>query len=213
MFAVFDIGGAQLPYEAGVFRDRRVSKVAKASAIKPVGRENQSREQASNKGPTSFSPTHLYRQVQAFSQSTSSRLVARDIMASPVVTMPLTASLAQAWELVKEKRFRHIPIQSRTGALVGILSDRDLSRGTVDSALIGIKGSAYLGNVTIKPYVSHPVLVASPEATLPAIARVLLEERIGAIPVVSEEKELLGMITRTDILRVIVAHPNFEQWV
>jgi len=56
------------------------------------------------------------------------------------------------------------------------------------------------------------VLVAAPEATLPAIARVLLEERIGAIPVVSGEKELLGMITRSDILRVIVSHPNFDQW-
>jgi len=211
MFAVIDVGGAQLPYEAGFFRNRRVSKVAKTSAVKPIGGETQSPEQTPNKNPSS-SPTRLYEQVQAFSQSTSSKLVARDIMASPVVTLPLTTSLAQAWELVKDKRFRHIPIQSRNGALVGMLSDRDLSRGTVESALIGIKGSAYLGQVTIEAYVSHPVLVAAPEATLPAIARVLLEERIGAIPVVSGEKELLGMITRSDILRVIVSHPNFDQW-
>ncbi len=211
MFAVFDIGGAQSPYVAGVFRDRRVSKVAKASAIKPVGRENQSREQAPNKGPSS-SPTRLYEQVQAFSESTFSKLVAGDIMASPVVTLPLTASLAQAWELVKNTRFRHIPIQSREGELVGILSDRDLSRGTVESALAGIKGSAYLDTVSIEPYVSHPVLVAAADTTILALARVLLEERIGAIPVVSHEMELLGMITRSDILRVIVSHPNFEQW-
>ncbi len=211
MFAVIDVGGAQLPYEAGVFRDRRVAKVAKTSAIKPVGGEPPAQQQTAGKHPAS-SPLRLYEEVQAFSQSTSSKLVARDIMASPVMTLPLTASLAQAWDLVKAKRFRHIPIQSKTGALVGMLSDRDLSRGTVESALMGIKGAAYLGKVTIEPYVSHPVLVAAPEAPLPAIARVLLEERIGAMPVVSEKKELLGMITRTDILRVIVAHPNFEQW-
>jgi len=42
---------------------------------------------------------------------------------------------------------------------------------------------------------------------------VLLEERIGALPGVSQEKELLGLITRSDILRVIVSHPNFENWV
>lgn len=211
MFAVIDVGGAQSPYVAGVFRDRKVPKVSKASAINPVGRENQSLEQAPNKGPSS-SPTRLYEQVQAFSQSRSSKLVARDIMSSPVITLPLTASLAQAWDLVKNTRFRHIPIQSQKGTLVGILSDRDLSRGTVDSALVGLKGSAYLAKVTIEPYVSHPVLVADPEATLLAVARALLEERIGAIPVVSQEKELLGMITRSDILRVIVSHPNFEQW-
>ena len=211
MFAVIDLGGLRLPYVAGVFRDRKVPKVSKTPAIKPVGRENQSREQAPNKGPSS-SPTRLYEQVQAFSESTSSKLVARDIMASPVVTLPLTASLAQAWELVKNTRFRHIPIQSREGELVGILSDRDLSRGTVESALAGIKGSAYLDTVSIEPYVSHPVLVAAADATILALARVLLEERLGAIPVISQEKELLGMITRSDILRVIVSHPNFEQW-
>jgi len=212
MFAVVDVGGSQSSYVHGIFRDRKVPKVSKAPAIQPVGPESQSPDQQAHKGSSSFQ-NRLYEQVQAFSQSTSSKLVARDIMASPVVTLPLTASLAQAWELVKDKRFRHIPIQSRTGALVGILSDRDLSRGTVESALVGIKGSAYLGQVTIERYVSHPVLVAAPEATLPAMARVLLEERIGAIPVLSQEKELLGLITRSDILRVIVAHPNFEDWV
>lgn len=212
MFAVIDVGGSQSSYVPGIFRDRKVPKVSQASAVRPVGRENQPPEQQAHKGSSSFQ-NRLYEQVQAFSQSTSSKLVARDIMSSPVITLPFNASLAQAWELVKDKRFRHIPIQSGNGALVGILSDRDLSRGTVESALVGIKGSAYLAKVTIENYVSHPVLVADPEATLLALARVLLEERIGAIPVVSQEKELLGLITRSDILRVIVSHPNFENWV
>jgi len=212
MFNVIDIGGTQSSYVAGVFRDRKVPKVSQTSAVKPVGREAQPPEQQSHKGSSSVQH-RLYEEVQALSQSTSSKLVARDIMSSPVITLPFNASLAQAWELVKDKRFRHIPIQSRNGALVGILSDRDLSRGTVESALVGIKGSAYLAKVTIENYVSHPVLVADPEATLLAIARVLLEERIGAIPVVSQEKDLVGLITRSDLLRVIVAHPNFENWV
>lgn len=211
MFSVFDVGGSQSPYVAGVFRDRKVTKVPKTSAIKPVGRENQPPEQPPNKGSSSLQ-TRLYEQVQAFSQASPSTLVARDIMASPVTTLPLTASLAQAWDLVKNQRFRHIPIQSQNGTLVGILSDRDLSRGTVEAAFAGIDGWAHLAKKTIESYVSYPVLVVSPDATFLAIVRVLLEERIGAIPVVSQEKELLGMITRSDILRVIVAHPNFEQW-
>jgi acetoin utilization protein AcuB len=211
MFAVIDVGGSQSSYVPGIFRDRKVSKVSKIPVMKPVGPERQLHDRQSNKSPSAFQ-ARSYEQVQAFSQFAPTTLLARDIMASPVVTLPLSASLAQAWELVKDKRFRHIPILSRNGALVGMLSDRDFSRVTVELALSGKKGSAYLGNVTIETYVSHPVLVAAPEATLPAIARVLLEERIGAIPVVSEEKEILGMITRSDILRVIVSHPNFEQW-
>ena len=211
MFAIIDVGGSQSPFVAGVLRDRKVQKVSKASAGEPITRQHESFKPLSHKGSSSFQ-TRFYEQVQAFSQASPSTLVARDIMASPVRTLPLNASLAQAWELVKNTRFRHIPIQSQDGALVGILSDRDLSRGTVESALLGIKGAAYLAKVTIESYVSHPVLVAAPEATLLAIARVLLEERIGALPVMSSDKEILGMITRSDILRVIVSHPQFENW-
>ena len=211
MFAVVDVGGMRSPYVTGFFRDRKVPKVAKTSAVQPVTRETYPPEQHNPKGSSSFQ-SDIYEQVQAFTQASPSILVAGDIMASPVMTLPLTASLAQAWDVVKTKRFRHIPIQSQAGRLVGILSDRDLSRGMVESALSGVHKPVYLGNVTIEPYISHPVLVADLEATLLGIARVLLEERIGALPVVTGEMKLLGMITRSDILRVIVSHPNFERW-
>ncbi len=212
MFAVVDLGGVQMPYEPGVFRNRKVPKIAKKPASKPLGREPQSFKRALNQSPTT-SPIGLYEQVRAYShENLSASLVARDIMVSPVATLPVTASLAQAWEFVKNTQFRHIPIQSEKGTLVGILSDRDLSRGTVDAAIAGIKGSAYLDQITIEPYISHPVLVTDPDASILALARVLVEEHIGAIPVVSHEKNLLGMITRSDILWAIVSHPNFEDW-
>ncbi len=212
MFTVFEVGGSQAPYVTGFFRARKVLKISKVSVIEPVGHENQPPDQPSTQNSSSFQ-ARFYEKVLALSPATPSTLVARDIMASPVSSLPISASLAEAWEMVKSKRFRHIPIWSKNGALVGILSDRDLSRGAVESALAGITGSAYLEKVTIENLVSHPVLVADPDATILAIARVLLEERIGAIPVVSQDKELLGIITRSDILRVIVSHPHFEQWV
>ncbi|MDR4459020.1 MAG: CBS domain-containing protein [Nitrospirales bacterium] len=40
-----------------------------------------------------------------------------------------------------------------------------------------------------------------------------MEEHIGALPIVSESVGLVGMITRSDILRALVAHPDFDQWV
>ncbi|MEZ4275662.1 MAG: CBS domain-containing protein [Nitrospirales bacterium] len=67
--------------------------------------------------------------------------------------------------------------------------------------------------VSPKASLSRPVLVASPDAELCALARVLLEEHIGALPIVSESVGLVGMITRSDILRALVAHPDFDQWV
>ena len=211
MFSVIDTSGLQSHYVEGVVRDRRVQKVSQIATMKKIGGEKTPSEQHYEKESSNF-PTRLYKQVETYSRATSTTLFARDIMSSPVTSLPINTELTKAWELLKTTRFRHIPIHSSENELIGILSDRDLFRGTVESALPGIKGSTVLDKITIEAYVSHPVLVAAPQTSLLAIARVLLEERIGAIPVVSPEKAVQGIITRSDILRVIVSHPNFEQW-
>jgi acetoin utilization protein AcuB len=125
----------------------------------------------------------------------------------------VTSSLSQAWEVVHSRRFRHIPILSAEDVVVGMLSDRDLFRGTLESVLSGTTESNTQAGGSIQSLISRPVLVASPEAELRAMARVLLEEHIGALPIVSEAVGLVGMITRSDILRALVAHPDFDQWV
>ena len=211
MFTVFEPGGLRAPYVPGSFRQRRVSKISKTSVIGKGGQEDS---------PPAFQPTtasssfqaRLYEQVDSFTQSTRAKILAREIMSSPVVTLPVTASLSQAWEMVHSKRFRHIPVLGADDSVAGILSDRDLFRGTMESVLSGTTWSTKQVESPIRNLVSHPVLVASPDAELRAIARVLLEERIGALPIVSEAGGLVGMVTRSDILRVLVANPDFDQW-
>lgn len=212
MFTVFEPGGLRAPYVPGSFRQRRVLKISKTSVIGKGGQED---------APPAFQPTtasssfqaRLYEQVDSFTQSTRAKILAREIMSSPVVTLPVTASLSQAWEMVHSKRFRHIPVLGADDSMAGILSDRDLFRGTMESVLSGTTWSTKQVGSPIRNLVSHPVLVASPDAELRAIARVLLEERIGALPIVSEAGGLVGMVTRSDILRVLVANPDFDQWV
>lgn len=131
----------------------------------------------------------------------------------PVVTLPVTASLSQAWEIAHAKRFRHIPVLGPDDSVIGILSDRDLFRGTMEAVLSGTTWSNKQVETPIRNLVSYPVLVAASDAEMRAIARVLLEERIGALPIVSEAEGLVGMVTRSDILRVLVSHPDFHQWV
>ncbi|MGP0593138.1 CBS domain-containing protein [Nitrospira sp. T9] len=214
MFTVFDPGGMRVPYVPGSFRQRNVEKISKAPAAGQgkVGQENPPSVSQKNAGPSSLQ-ARLYEQVESFTQSSRAKIFARDIMSSPVVTLPVTSSLAQAWDVVLSRRFRHIPILDAKDIVVGILSDRDLLRGTMESVLSGTTGPKKQAGGSIHSLISRPVLVASPEAELRALARVLLEERIGALPIVSEAAGLVGMITRSDILRALVAHPDFDHWV
>ena len=212
MFTVFEPGGLRSSYVPGSFRQRHVSKISKASAIGKVGQEESPPAFQKTAGASSFQ-ARLYEQVESFTQSTRAKILAREIMSAPVVTIPVTASLSQAWEIVHAKRFRHIPVLGPDDSVIGILSDRDLFRGTMEAVLSGTTWSTKQVETPIRNLVSYPVLVAAPDAEIRAIARVLLEERIGALPIVSEAEGLVGMVTRSDILRVIVAHPDFDQWV
>jgi acetoin utilization protein AcuB len=212
MFTVFEPGGLRSSYVPGSFRQRHVSKISKASAIGKVGQEESPPAFQKTAGASSFQ-ARLYEQVESFTQSTRAKILAREIMSSPVITLPVTASLSQAWEVVHSKRFRHIPVLGPDDSVIGILSDRDLFRGTMEAVLSGTTWSNKQVETPIRNLVSYPVLVAAPDAEIRAIARVLLEERIGALPIVSEAEGLVGMVTRSDILRVMVAHPDFDQWV
>ena len=212
MFAIIEPGGNKAAYVPGLFRQRKVSKVEKIPMARSVGKEMERLPVEGTDKSVSFQAKQ-YEERQSGEQSSLGTLQAKDIMSSPVFTLPMTASLTETWEIVQARRFRHIPILAQDGMVVGILSDRDLARGTVESALAGVKGSIYLEQISIQSYVSSPVLVSNPEAAIWAMAKVLLEERIGAMPVVSAEGSLLGIITRTDILRALVAHPNCDRWV
>ncbi len=123
-------------------------------------------------------------------------------MSAPVITLASEASLRTAVALFREHRFRHVPVCEPSGMLVGILSDRDLLRDGVlaDSALIA-------------EVMTTPVLTAHPETVVREIARVMFEEHLGAIPIVDVAGALVGIITRSDILRALINRAPLELWV
>ena len=140
-------------------------------------------------------------------------IVAEQIMTKPVVALGSTATIHEAWELFERRRFRHVPVLGQTGMIRGLLSDRDVLR-----VVAGIKH--HLGeneenpeNVLLEHVMTKPVLTAHPETEIRSVARVMFDERIGAMPIVDQDGLLLGMITRNDILRTVMQQVPFELWI
>jgi acetoin utilization protein AcuB len=129
-------------------------------------------------------------------------LVATDIVSSPVGTLPENASIAQAWKNVQGRDVRHVPIVSDNGTIPGVISDRDLLRDALTDA-IG-QNVKPLAERTVLDLVSPRLLTAGAETSIAQIARVLFEEHVGSIPIIDEQKALVGLITRSDILKAIV---------
>ena len=129
-------------------------------------------------------------------------LKARDVMSSPVATLPDEASVAEAWQFIQEHTVRHVPVVSEDGTIHGIISDRDLLRDAVADA-ISLEARP-LTDRLVKDLVSPRLLTAGPDTDISQIARVLYEEHVGSLPIIDENKNLVGLITRSDILRAIV---------
>lgn len=135
-------------------------------------------------------------------------LLAQDIMKSPVTAVTSDTPLAAAWDLMKTRTFRHIPVVSPDQRLIGIVSDRDLLRhaNVLERHEKGPLPDAVGRIMTPK------VLVATTTTEVREIAQVMLDERISAMPIINETSRPVGMLTVTDILRAVVNRAPLEMW-
>lgn len=119
-------------------------------------------------------------------------MLVRRRMTPEVVTVPPTASVADALDTLNAHDIRHLPVVD-AGRLVGIVTDRDLRL-----ALTGRPNETLVTDVMTP----DPVTV-SPTATVEATARTMVERALGCVPVV-QDGELVGILTDSDLLRAFV---------
>ena len=125
-------------------------------------------------------------------------------MRTSLVTVTKEATLAQARELLHSHRIRHLPVVERE-RLLGILTDRDIRQASPSSAA-GISPDrtvAFLAQIPVTEAMVRDVRTVSPYTTVEEAARLMIEHKIGCLPV-TEADRLVGIITETDILGVLV---------
>jgi acetoin utilization protein AcuB len=123
---------------------------------------------------------------------------------NPVVVTS-TATVAEVFDLMREREIRHVPVVDG-GVLVGILSDRDLARFDISRVLLA-DGAEALRRELSTPVVklmSPDVVAVGPETDLSEVVDLLLEHRVGAVPVVRPETgELMGIVSYVDVLEAL----------
>lgn len=130
---------------------------------------------------------------------------ARDVMTPNPATVSPETTVAEVWDLMRQHAVRHMPVVDR-GALVGMVSDRDLAHFDMARVLTteGAEGlRRELGTPVVK-VMSSDVMEIDPEAELGEVVDLLVENRIGAVPVVrAETQELIGIVSYVDVLEAV----------
>lgn len=121
-------------------------------------------------------------------------MLVRSQMSSPPITVRADTSFQQALALMQEHGIRRVPVVDEAGHLIGIVAQRDLL----------IAALRYLqSRVEVSEVMATKVVTVSPDAPITRVATLMLENKIGGMPVVEDDK-VIGVITESDIFRCFV---------
>jgi acetoin utilization protein AcuB len=133
-------------------------------------------------------------------------MVVRDYMSVPVVTVTPETSFQDALALLRQRKIRRLPVVDKAGSLVGIITERDLLHAAPSPATsLSVWELNYLlWQLQVEGLMTRKVLAVQPDTPLQDAAQLMLEHKIGGLPVVDNHHQVVGVITETDIFRVFV---------
>ncbi|HLG22746.1 MAG TPA: CBS domain-containing protein [Candidatus Manganitrophaceae bacterium] len=124
-----------------------------------------------------------------------------DRMSSDPVTIKPDQSIGEAFVLMFERDIRHLPVIEK-GKLVGIVSDRDIRQFLGKASLSEEdrkQEDRYLRLPVSEVMSRHPLKIKA-EAPIAEGIRIMVERKIGALPVVDREEKMIGIFTELDAL-------------
>lgn len=143
-------------------------------------------------------------------------MLVRDRMTPDPITATPETSVKEALELLRSSPFRHLPVVDEAGQLVGITTEKSLvyASPASDVSLSVFEVNYLLSRMRLEQVMTRDVVTVQPDLPLEEAARVMIDHRIGCLPVVDEGR-LVGIISDTDIFRVFVeglggGHPSLR---
>jgi acetoin utilization protein AcuB len=132
-------------------------------------------------------------------------MLIKDWMAKEPVTMSEDTSMIKAIHIMKERRFRRIPVVAE-GKLVGMVTDRDLKEASPSRATTLDVHELYylLAELPVQEIMSRNPISVFQDDTVEHAAQIMLEHTISGLPVVDGEDRVVGIITQSDVFRAFM---------
>ena len=133
----------------------------------------------------------------------------KDWMTHDVITITADTTLPTAHKLMSNYNIRRLPVVDKNGRLCGIVTRGDI-RGAEPSeaTTLSIWELNYLlAKLKIKKVmIKEPLIVVHQQDSIVTAARLMLENKVSGLPVLDENQKLIGIITESDIFRMVVGH-------
>lgn len=126
-------------------------------------------------------------------------------MTRKIVAIHEDDTIAQLLDKMQELRIRHLPVVGEGDRLVGLVSQRDLLHAA--SSFLSDREAArneLIGTVKVGTIMQRELVTAAPGDGLAEAGRIMLETKLGCMPVVEEGGKLVGVLTEADFVRLAI---------
>ena len=215
MFAIYGISGPI--FQGTLEKMNQIPPVLRSGPVMPVRRIGDQIETstfAEELGTVAVSTSAAEKAVEAYQQMLPQSLergplyLANQIMQSQVISVNADDDVARAWQVLVQHQIHQAPVLDAGLHLVGIVSERNLltalnvDGGQVRDVLVK----------SVSEVMTTPVVAATPTTDIRRIARVMLDRDVDGVPIVNDSGALLGFVSRSDLLRAVVADPPLSIW-
>ncbi len=195
----------------GIVETYPVKPAVSRNARPEYAREREHHGQhASSLDHSALAAQTAYQQQNSEQSHPKPAILARDLMSTPVISLPSDSTWLDAWTSMSDKGFHHIPVTSMHDTLVGMVSYRDLLRHAPE--LITAADTRQASRRRLADIMTSRVISATPVTEVREIARVMLDEQIHAVPILDHHRRLIGILAARDLLQGIATHGPLELW-
>lgn len=129
----------------------------------------------------------------------------REWMTQNVITTRPNTPISNAHQVMRENNIRRLPVVDNK-KLVGLVTIGDVREASPsDATTLSIWELNYLwAQLVVEKVMTRNIFTVSPETPILDAAEMMLEHKISGLPVVNEDKELVGVITESDIFRMLI---------
>ncbi len=132
-------------------------------------------------------------------------IIARRMTRNPVTATP-EMSIGEASELMKREKVHRLPVLDKDKNLVGVITEKDILHASPSPASsLSIHEMAYLlSKLTVKKLMTKDPVTISEDTTVEEAARLMSDQDLSCLPVVSSTNKLVGIVTKSDMFRILL---------
>ncbi|MAD41668.1 MAG: CBS domain-containing protein [Arcobacter sp.] len=132
----------------------------------------------------------------------------QDIMTRDCVTVDNKSTILEAYDLLKENKVSQLPVVSFARKIIGLIDKKIILNLIMDD----IQDSEDIIHKKIDDIYLPELITVDPVSDIRRVAKVMIDFKLHAIPVVDEDDILLGIVSKTDIIKAISSLPRLQLW-